>query len=145
VKHAGNDRNDNLVAAPLRDRTLAPTGAAFAIAEWTDDGGGFSPPRHIAPVHVHHNDDEAWYVLEGTLSFLLDGQEIEASAGSAVMVPRGVAHTWWNPAPEPARYLIFMTSRINELIGQIHAHTSTPDALRDLFRRYRSELIEGEA
>jgi mannose-6-phosphate isomerase-like protein (cupin superfamily) len=79
VKHSGDDRID-LIAAPLKDHTLAPTGAALAIAEWTDAGDGYSPPRHIAPLHVHHDDDEAWYVLDGTLSLLLDGREVEASA-----------------------------------------------------------------
>lgn len=135
-------RIDTLIAAPLAGQTLSPDGAAWAIAEWTDEGGGFSPPRTIAPLHVHHEDDEAWYVLEGTLAFLLDGTEVTASAGGAVLVPRGVAHTWWNPSPEPARYLIVMATRINELIGQIHAHAASREDLKALFRRYQSELLD---
>jgi uncharacterized cupin superfamily protein len=32
---------------------------------------GLHPPRSIAPLHVHRNDDEAWYLLDGELSELL--------------------------------------------------------------------------
>ena len=39
-------------------------GASFVVAEWRDPGGGDDPPRYHAPLHVHHSDDEAWYVLE---------------------------------------------------------------------------------
>src|SRR3954464_1944568 len=45
----------------------------FVIVEWTDSGE--SEWEWIAPMHVHHRDDEAWYVLEGQLRFRL-GDEI---------------------------------------------------------------------
>lgn len=131
-----------MLAIPLAGRTLAPDGAGLVIAEWTDKGGGFIPPRYIAPPHIHYEDDESWYVLSGTLAFRLDGQEVMVPAGAAVTVPRGVAHTWWNPAPEPARYLIIMTARLNELIGQLHVQALTGEAMRELFRRYHSELVD---
>jgi len=56
--------------------------------------------RHasIAPLHVHHQDDEAWYVLEGQLCVRRRQEVVEARAGSAVFVPRGTARTYWNPA-----------------------------------------------
>jgi hypothetical protein len=56
-----------------------------------------------------------------------------------------MSHAWWNSSPKPARYLIVKPERINELIAQIHSHTSGPNALRGLFRRNNSELIDGEA
>ena len=40
----------------------------FVIVEWTAEVGD----HWIAPLHVHHEDDEAWYVLSGTLGFRLD-------------------------------------------------------------------------
>ena len=39
----------------------------FVIAEWQDPGGPPEPPRFIVPLHTHYHDDEAWYVLEGSL------------------------------------------------------------------------------
>lgn len=112
----------------------------LVLAEWSDDGGGHLPPRYLAPRHIHHADDEAFYVLEGSLSFELDGEELTIEAGGAVMVPKGTVHTWWNPSPDRCRYLIVMTKRINELIGQLHApgETQSPG---EIFRAYESEIV----
>jgi mannose-6-phosphate isomerase-like protein (cupin superfamily) len=54
-----------VLAATLAGNTLIVEGASLVLAEWRDPGGATDPPRDIAPLHVHHCDDEAWYVLEG--------------------------------------------------------------------------------
>jgi mannose-6-phosphate isomerase-like protein (cupin superfamily) len=129
-----------VLAASLAGNVLAADGASLVLAEWRDPGGATDPPRYIAPLHVHHSDDEAWYVLEGTLRFRLDDDEVEAQAGGAVVAPRGVAHTYWNPRPEPARYLLVMTSRIAALIDAIHAPGETR-GMDEVFRAHDSTLI----
>jgi len=129
-------------AAPLAGRVLDVPGSAFVVAEWRDPGGSPDPPRLIAPPHVHHRDDEAWYVLEGALRFRLGEREVTAAAGSAVAAPRGTPHTYWNPAPEPARYLLVMTRAIFQLIEDLHALPErTPEGVRAVFARYDSELV----
>jgi mannose-6-phosphate isomerase-like protein (cupin superfamily) len=75
-------------------RPSVTTGTQFLIAEWSDYGSPPGPPRPIAPLHVHHEDDEAWYVLEGALAFQLGDQVVEVEAGGAAFAPRGVAHTY---------------------------------------------------
>jgi mannose-6-phosphate isomerase-like protein (cupin superfamily) len=131
------------IAPPLTGCVLGSTNDAFVIAEWRDPGGPPGPPRLIAPPHLHRNDDEAWYVLEGTLSVRIGKEEVEAKAGSAVFVPRGTAHTYWNPGPGPVRYLLVMTANIYRLIQEIHAMPErTPPALRAMFTKYDSELLE---
>lgn len=101
------------------------------------------PPRLIAPRHLHRHDDEAWYVLEGTLRVEVGQQEVEAQAGSAVFVPRGTPHTYWNPGPGPVRYLLTMTSNIYRLILEIHGMTErTPVTLRAVFAKFDSELLD---
>src|ERR1700704_6682624 len=104
-----------MIASPLAGNILGSVGDAFIIAEWQDAGGPAGPPRLIAPRHVHHRDDEAWYVLEGTLRVEVGTKEVEARAGSGVFVPSGTPHTYWNPAPEAVRYLLVMTSNIFRL------------------------------
>ena len=81
-----------LLAPPLAGNVLGSPGDAFVIAEWRDPGGPAGPPRFIAPLHLHRHDDEAWYVLEGTLFIRVGDQDVEARAGSAVLVPRGTPH-----------------------------------------------------
>ena len=130
-------------APPLAGHTLGSTSDAFVIAEWQDPGGHTGPPRLIAPLHLHHSDDEAWYILEGTLCVRVGDDDIKANAGSGVYVPRNTPHTYWNPGRNPARYLLIMTPNIVRLIEEIHSTSdrSTP-ALQTLFRKYDSELLD---
>jgi uncharacterized cupin superfamily protein len=129
-----------VLATSLAGGVLAVDGASLVLAEWRDPGGPTDPPRYIAPLHVHHSDDEAWYVLEGALRFRIDIEELEAPAGSAVIAPRGTAHTYWNPRPEPARYLLMMTTTIAALIDALHAPGARDD-MAAVFRAHDSTLI----
>src|SRR5258707_972075 len=81
--------NQPIIAPLLAGNILGSPNDSFVIAEWQDAGGPTEPLRFIAPRHVHHRDDEAWYVLEGILRVQSGENEIEAHAGSAVLVPRG--------------------------------------------------------
>ncbi|HEV8460971.1 MAG TPA: cupin domain-containing protein [Gaiellaceae bacterium] len=115
-------------------------GSDFVVGEWLDDGET-SAAWPIAPLHVHYADDEAWYVLEGALGFIRGDEQIEAPAGSAVLVPRGVPHTFWNAtARKRTRYLIVMTPKIAALVAAIHEPGGRDD-LPGLFRRFDSELL----
>jgi len=129
---------DDIVAAPLAGRTIGALDGDFVVAEWSD-AGETSRDWPIAPLHVHHRDDEAWYVLEGTLGFRLGDDEVEVGAGSAVFAPRGVPHTFWNAGPGEARYLLVMSTRIARLIEELHSGAGQdPDAV---FRTYESDLL----
>lgn len=131
-----------IVAPALAGKVLGSVRDAFVIAEWKDAGGPPGPPRWIAPLHLHRNDDEAWYVLEGTLVVRVGDDDVEVRAGSGVLVPRKTPHTYWNPGPGPARYLLVMTSRIYQLIQEIHTLTDRSAAsLQAVFEKYDSELL----
>jgi mannose-6-phosphate isomerase-like protein (cupin superfamily) len=132
---------DQLVAAPLSDRSIGGADSNFIIAEWTMRGELPGHRRLVAPLHVHHGDDESWYVLEGTLAFQLGDREIEAAAGTSVFVPRGLAHTWWNPRTESVRYLLITTPNICQLIADLHALADDSiEAQQAVFRRHNSDL-----
>jgi len=124
-------------AEPLSGRTLGVASGDFVIVGWTAEIG----VHRIAPLHVHHGDDEAWYVLEGELGFRLGDLEVAAPAGSAVVAPRGTPHTYWNAGNTEARYLLVMTPKIARLIEAIHA----PDAvLAEVFAAYDSEILSSD-
>ena len=132
----------SMIAPVLLGTVLGSVGSAFVIAEWKDSGGPPGPPRWIAPLHLHLQDDEAWYVLEGTLCVRVGKDVVEAKAGSAVFVPRGTPHTYWNPERGLARYLLVMTSNIYSLIQDIHAMKErSPEALSAVFAQHDSELL----
>jgi mannose-6-phosphate isomerase-like protein (cupin superfamily) len=130
--------------APLTRQIIGLNESQFVMAEWTDPGAPAGPPHPIAPFHVHYSDDEAWYVLEGTLAFQLGNQEVEASVGSAVFAPRGVPHTYWNPHPTPARYLLIMTPNIRYLVDELHWSTERDlAAVQTIYHRHNSALVPG--
>jgi hypothetical protein len=131
------------IAPPLAGQTLGSINNDFVAAEWRDPGGPPGPPRLIAPVHLHRSDDEAWYVLEGSLHVKVGDQIVEAAAGSGVLVPKGTPHTYWNAGAGPTRYLLIMTANIYRLIQAIHAipDRSAP-LLRAVFEKFDSELLE---
>ena len=52
------------------------------------------PPEAGPPPNIHYQQDEAFYVLEGVLSFLRGDETIEAGPGSLVWIPRGTLHTF---------------------------------------------------
>jgi mannose-6-phosphate isomerase-like protein (cupin superfamily) len=132
-----------MIAEPLAGKVMGSANDAFVIAEWRDPGAPPGPPRYIAPLHVHHHDDEAWYVLEGVLCVQRGDEIVEAQAGSGVFVPRGLKHTYWNPSAEPTRYLLVMTANIYALIQGIHAMKErTPASLRALFEDHDSALVD---
>jgi quercetin dioxygenase-like cupin family protein len=66
-------------------------------------------PGEGPPLHVHANEDEVLYVIEGRLRFILGTRVEEAPAGSLVFIPRGVEHTWQNVGDVPARFLVLFT------------------------------------
>lgn len=132
----------SIIAPPLAGNVTGSVENNFVIAEWRDGGAPAGPPRLIAPLHVHFQDDEAWYLLEGTLRVRVGDDEVEARAGSSVFVSRGTPHSYWNPEPTPARYLLVMTPNIYSLIQEIHQmkERNTP-ALCELFKKHASELL----
>src|SRR3954465_942491 len=107
------------LALVLAGEQLGGPQSDFVIVEWTDSGD--SEWEWIAPLHVHHRDDEAWYVLEGALGFQVGDEQVVARAGDAVVVPHGPPHTFWNATAAPCRYLIVMTREIKAIIDDVHA------------------------
>src|SRR6266851_9565695 len=130
------------IASPLAGHLLGTTANNFVIAEWQDPGGVSAQPRFIAPLHLHRTDDEAWYVLEGVLRVRVGNDDVELRAGSGVLVPRGTPHTYWNPGPDRVRYLLIMTSRIYQLIEDLHTMKErTAAGLCAVFDKHDSELL----
>ncbi len=55
----------------------------------------YAPGRRLEP-HSHPDEDDAFYILEGKLTFTVGGEELVAGAGTFVLVPPGVRHTFSN-------------------------------------------------
>ena len=80
--------------------TAEDTGGTYALWETTATPGLPGPPPHI-----HHREDEAFYVLEGEVELFVDGAVSTAGPGSFVNIPKGTLHTFKNAGAAPARML----------------------------------------
>jgi mannose-6-phosphate isomerase-like protein (cupin superfamily) len=110
---------------------IEATGLSFDIHEWSGSGPDY--------LHVHYSDDEAWHILEGTLTFRFRDSTIQASAGTTVFVPAGVPHTFYEAAG-PTRYLMIMTPRLRELIAALHGAPRQEHPA--ILRQFASEVVE---
>src|SRR3954447_17054519 len=83
--------------------TAETTGGAFGLLE-SLIAPGFSPP-----LHVHHREDESFYVLEGEVTMQCGNQRFLATAGSFVFLPRNIPHSFVVEGDRPARMLTLLT------------------------------------
>ena len=104
------------------------------------------------PMHIHHNEDEAWYVIDGRMTFLIDGTVHEAGPGTFVFGPRGVPHAFTVDV-EPTRVLVFASPAGFERFAFELGHPATddtppadltmpgPEVLEPVARRYGIEVV----
>lgn len=126
--------------------TADSTGGAFGLIE-SLVAPGFSPP-----LHVHHGEDEAFYVLEGDVTMKCGDRMFRAAAGSFVFLPRDVPHTFVVEGHQPARMLTLLTPGGGEGLfiegGRPAEHDGLPpvtppdiEELRRVGGRFGSEII----
>jgi mannose-6-phosphate isomerase-like protein (cupin superfamily) len=66
-------------------------------------------PHNGPPPHIHHREDESFYVIDGTFSFLLGDRKVEAGPGFFCRVPKGTLHTYQNIGAQPGKALVILT------------------------------------
>jgi quercetin dioxygenase-like cupin family protein len=69
----------------------------------------FVPPGGDPPPHIHHEEDETFYVVEGHCSILLGDEWVTAGVGDFVNVPRGTVHAFGNDGTTPMRMILTFT------------------------------------
>lgn len=79
------------------------TGGAFGLIE------AQAPPGASPPLHVHHREDETFWVLEGEVSVRCGEDTFRLGAGDFAFLPRGVAHTFVVEGEAPARFVNVIT------------------------------------
>jgi len=103
--------------------TRENTCGAYSLVEVTITGQG--PPQHI-----HGAEEEAFYVLEGSVNIQLGEEVVHGRPGAFVIIPRGTVHTFWNAGPSPAKLLVIvsppgMEDYLAEVIADQEIDTAT--------------------
>jgi mannose-6-phosphate isomerase-like protein (cupin superfamily) len=115
------------------------TGGDFSLMERTLPPGGRTPLAHR-----HGNCSEAFFVLDGAITFWLDGAELTGTPGDFLLVPRGAAHTFGNRGGELARLLVLHAPAMDayfEELSKLWAgdQPPAPEQERELMSRYGME------
>jgi quercetin dioxygenase-like cupin family protein len=96
-----------------RGRTVAVVGDVYRFLAMSQDTGGkyalweaIVAPSGGPPPHVHSREEEGFYVLEGEVTFTINGERVVATAGTFANMPIGTLHSFKNESDRPARMLI---------------------------------------
>jgi quercetin dioxygenase-like cupin family protein len=77
-------------------------GACFIIE-------GIAPPGGGPPPHIHHFEDESFYILQGSVTLHAGGKTIQASPGDFIHIPRGTVHSFRNNGKIDAKALVMVS------------------------------------
>lgn len=114
-------------------------------------------PGVKTPQHIHHGNDEIYYVLDGSMRFKVGDELIDASRGGFVFIPRGTSHAWLNDSGRLTQLLLLFTpggakGYFDELepllpklmVGLEDMSKIDPQTLQiadEIMRRYQYELV----
>jgi quercetin dioxygenase-like cupin family protein len=107
----------------------AETGGALGAVETAIS------PGHSTPLHVHRDEDEAFYVLAGAVDFLCGEERFRAEVGAFVYLPRGIPHTFLGVSEEPARVLVLL------LPAGLEEAFAEPERFDQLLERHNVEVV----
>jgi quercetin dioxygenase-like cupin family protein len=103
IKHAKEGRTIAIVGDVYRFlATGEDTNGKYALFEALVGPGGGPPP------HVHSREEEGFYVLDGEVTFTINGERIVATAGVFANMPVGTPHSFKNESTKPAKMLILV-------------------------------------
>jgi mannose-6-phosphate isomerase-like protein (cupin superfamily) len=119
----------------------------------TDSHGGAAifcqkvPPMSGPPLHRHPREDEWFYVIDGEITFEVDGQRTVLHAGGSAFAPRRTAHAFKNFRNLSAKMLVMVTAGGFQLFFEelscLNSGLPTPDLVRTerLMQQYGIELL----
>ena len=113
----------------------------LSLMERTLPPGGRRPPPHR-----HTNCSEAYFVLDGLVSVVVEGEELTVGPEGFVLVPRGTAHTFGNGGDDEARLLVIHAPAMDAYFAGLHElwnrpEPPTPDEERALMARFGMEAV----
>ena len=142
---AGEDRSGESVRLGPVDHlefkvTAEDTNGAFGVFET------LTTPTIGPPAHLHHEQDEWFYVLEGEYDFVVGGETFHLRMGDSLFAPRKVPHAWACTTAKPGRMIIAlqpaggMEPFFRELAARI-AQGGSPEEFAQIYRDHGMEIV----
>jgi mannose-6-phosphate isomerase-like protein (cupin superfamily) len=128
------------------------SGAEFIIRASSDSNGGtFAIVEEIdpldTPLHVHKNEDELWYVLEGEHVVQVGEREFQVGPGEMAFGPRGVPHSQRRVVARTGRFLVFLfpggfEGFFRELAEAERSGSAMPEAYARVSEKYGISWVD---
>lgn len=117
-----------ILSVPNQDTNIGfPGSDIFHRIKSIDTDGVFSAvelvtqPNQSVMVHVHDNEDELVYVVEGEIEVTLGDQKMTATSGILALLPRGIPHGFTNIGDKPSRVLdIILPGKFDNYFVKLH-------------------------
>lgn len=93
------------------------------------------PPGFASPWHVHHNEGESFYVIEGTMTVVVCDRSVTLGPGDYAFGPRGIPHGFRIDGTTPARVLLMSTgSDLADFVREMSepAESATPPKPKEI-------------
>ncbi len=142
ITEHGRGRPVHVVGADVTIKISSrDTAGAFCVFE------GHTEPLEGPPLHLHRDQDEWWYIVDGEYLFEVDGKQIRARAGDTVFAARGTRHTFQNIGTVPGWTITTaVPGGLDLFFEELEAAAprgAVPDAAKvaPIFEKYNLELL----
>lgn len=114
-------------------------------AESAQTGGALSVMMQVVrpgqgpPLHTHHREDEAWFVLDGAATFRLGEDDIDVDDGWFVFGPRGVPHSFTARSPRATLLAIVVPGGAETFFHELAL--AGPAAIPELARKHHVDIV----
>jgi quercetin dioxygenase-like cupin family protein len=102
-----------IIRTPQQGRTVALVGDVYRFLATGEDTNykyalfeAIVSPGGGPPPHVHSREEEGFYILEGEITFTINGERVVATAGTFANMPVGTPHSFKNETNKPAKMLV---------------------------------------
>lgn len=137
--------------------SLNVQGIEFTYKATTEDTEGqyalavaIVPPNYGTPMHVHHREDEAFYILEGEFEIECGGENFKAGPGTFALLPKDLPHRFQNLSKHAGKVLCVQSpGGVEEFFEHmsVFAHESRPldpTKMQELAQRYGIEFVTAD-
>lgn len=138
---AGKDRFDEHIKLGGESHdckvSAQDTQGAMCVFEFTGSGGG--------PRHLHHEQDEWIYVIEGEINLVVGAEGLRLTASESIFIPRKTSHTWTRMSSRPAKIInVYQPAgKMEEFFRQVSAFKNLPTREDVINKTYTEEQVQG--
>ena len=133
--------------------TLDVLGVTVRVTVSSDESGGSisvfvteNAPRIGPPLHVHRNEDETFFVIDGEYRVRIGEELMTLTAGQSAFLPRGIPHTYANSGTTTGKLLVFATpggfeNFFRDVDALCRAGTASPETLAPVGAKHGLEFV----